>query len=960
MENNINYIPGSILNIFSKEINLARIKVSEKLESFDLPDDNKEPILEKIYKCLENRLLRSTEWTILSHYILLEKELQSNNTTEKINSFCELLLDFDIVNYFSETFPLMYDNINREIEQWFINCMNIYERYKNDMHEIESVIFSGENPGLLLNLDIDMGDKHINGESVSMLTFKNGKKLIYIPGERKLHKHFKELTDWIDSFLNIGFKNPKYIIHNTHTWIEFIEEKSCSEEYQINSFYTRTGANIALLYALEGSDFHYENIIACGEYPVIIDLESFFHPAMPYENNDNTLGLNNSVLKTGLLPTEIYPEGNANIGFSGMNSASGVSALWKKVSFMFDEKGKLKASREKGKIEGGKNLPILDGIKVTVSEKYIPDVINGFKKMYLFIMNNNTEFVFRIKKMNNDKIRIIFRNTFAYSHLLYESHHPDNLKNSENRDNLFNWLDYILKEYPMVKSIITFEKDDLINQTIPYFNSFADSRDLFHGSDLIFKNYFKKSGLSQAIEKIENFSITNMEKQIWIIEMSLSISDFYTNKVVNEKKAKQIKVIGSDNKLLLKDFNEKIDRSCFLNEAKRLGNDLIKSIKTTEDDAFWLVLKPADYDTSNYRIHPASYDLYSGMPGEIICLTYLGMLTGEKIFDEIAFKALNHITIDIETSIDTIKETGIFGGWGSIIYLFAVLSNIRKSDILIDLAVSWLKKIRACELTAKETNHGLVSGSAGLIISLLAAYKVSKNDFFMEIALKLSGNLLRCAYQTKDQIKWKGYSKYPLAGLSHGASGFALCYARLYDATGDKKYKEIVEKIINYENHLFNPECRNWPDLRDFVLENNNNNTFFSTAWSHGAPGIGLARLEIIKQGITSRKIKKDLKVSIETCMNNGFGGGHNLCYGDFGNLELIINSSVYFKDKNLESSYLKQSVKLMQDGINNGYRITKSINYTPGLMNGITGIIYQYMRLYDPKNIISLLSLSI
>ncbi len=960
MEKNLNYIPGNILNIFSKEIHTARKEMYERLQTFELLAISKESLLEILYRCLENRLLKSTEWTLLSHYIISEKDIQTKSTSEKINEFCDLLLENDIVSYFSESYPVMFENIHKEINQWFAHCLSIYERYVNDSQELVSTIFKGENPGLLSNLDIDMGDKHIDGESVSMLTFINGKKLIYIPGERNLHKHFTELLEWIDSNLIIGFKSPKYIIHQTHTWLEFIENKSCSEESQINLFYERTGVYIALLYTLDGTDFHYENIIASGEYPVLIDLESFFHPYMPYENAADSQGLNNSVLKTGLLPTEISADGNTNKGFSGLNSADGISALWKKVSFMFDEKGNLKASREKGKIEGGKNLPLLNGLKVRMSDKYIVDIINGFKKVYLFIMNNKTEFINRIKDMSNDKIRIIFRNTFVYSHLLYESHHPEILKNSVNRDNIFNWLEYILKEYPMVKPVVASEKEDLINQNIPYFYSYADSRDLYHGPDLLCKDYFQKSGMSEAIDKIGKFSISNMEKQIWIIEMSLSISDFHTKKTVTNRNSKQIITINNESNLTSIECTGKFERIRFLNEAERLGKDLIKTIKSTEDDAFWLVLKPADYESSNYRIHPASYDLYSGMPGEIICLSYLGMLTGEKEFDEVAFKALNHLTIDIENSLNSIKETGIFGGWGSIIYLMAVLSRIRKSCILIDLATSWLKKIKPCELIAKETNHGLVSGSAGLIISLIAAYKVSRNELFMDIAIKLSGTLLRCSYQTKDQIKWKGYSKNPLAGLSHGASGFALCYARLYDVTGDKKYKDIVEKIINYENHLYNPYYKNWPDLRDFVIEKNDNNTFFSTAWSHGAPGIGLSRLEVIKHGITSRKIKNDLNVSIETCLDYGFGGGHNLCYGDFGNLELIINASVYFKDKNLESKYLKQSQKIMSDGIKNGYRITKSINYTPGLMNGITGIIYQYMRLYDPKNVISLLSLSI
>ena len=40
-------------------------------------------------------------------------------------------------------------------------------------------------------------------------------------------------------------------------------------------FYRRQGALLALLYALEATDFHAENLIASGEFPVLIDLETF-------------------------------------------------------------------------------------------------------------------------------------------------------------------------------------------------------------------------------------------------------------------------------------------------------------------------------------------------------------------------------------------------------------------------------------------------------------------------------------------------------------------------------------------------------------------------------------------------------------------------------------------------------------------------------------------------------------
>ena len=59
--------------------------------------------------------------------------------------------------------------------------------------------------------------------------------------------------------------------------MEFVAASGCTEAEAIQRFYERQGAYLALLYALEATDFHLENLIAAGEYPVWVDLESLFH-----------------------------------------------------------------------------------------------------------------------------------------------------------------------------------------------------------------------------------------------------------------------------------------------------------------------------------------------------------------------------------------------------------------------------------------------------------------------------------------------------------------------------------------------------------------------------------------------------------------------------------------------------------------------------------------------------------
>ncbi len=60
-----------------------------------------------------------------------------------------------------------------------------------------------------------------------------------------------------------------------------------------------------------GIDFHYENLIACGEYPVPVDLETIYHHSAPQPGDDPDLTdevtrrLQQSVLATHFLPNPV-------------------------------------------------------------------------------------------------------------------------------------------------------------------------------------------------------------------------------------------------------------------------------------------------------------------------------------------------------------------------------------------------------------------------------------------------------------------------------------------------------------------------------------------------------------------------------------------------------------------------------------------------------------------------------
>ena len=76
----------------------------------------------------------------------------------------------------------------------------------------------------------------------------------------------------------------------------------------------------ALLYITRTNDIHHENLIACGDQPVIVDTDTLFYPGFYdlIENSDDfgknyiELAIEESVVSSGLLPFGIRKENTAN------------------------------------------------------------------------------------------------------------------------------------------------------------------------------------------------------------------------------------------------------------------------------------------------------------------------------------------------------------------------------------------------------------------------------------------------------------------------------------------------------------------------------------------------------------------------------------------------------------------------------------------------------------------------
>jgi len=113
-----------------------------------------------------------------------------------------------------------------------------------------------------------------------------------------------------------------------------------------------------------------------------------------------------------------------------------------------------------------------------------------------------------------------------------------------------------------------------------------------------------------------------------------------------------------------------------------------------------------------------------------------------------------------------------------------------------------------------------------------------------------------------------------LSGLSHGSAGIALALLQLAALTGEERFRTAAKEAIRYERKLFSSEAGNWLDLRDQnkeVQPEGDSAAKFMTAWCHGAPGIGLARL-ISLPYLDDETVQFEIKTAVETTLAYGIG----------------------------------------------------------------------------------------
>lgn len=888
----------------------------------------------------------------------LQGRLQGETPAQRFDFFFQQLTQpAQALRLFAD-YPLLARQVSERTEDWLVCELELLGRLCNDWDEICRTFAPAGDPGVLIQIREGEGDTHNGGRSVATLTWSSGLRLVYKPRALTIDLRYQELLAWLNtSRCQPAFRLFRLLEKGQYGWCEYIAQDTCSSEAQVGRFYRRLGGHMALLYILEATDLHAQNLIAAGEHPMLIDLEALLHPRIP--SPDPLLDpaqalLDHSVLRIGLLPRRLFAtQEQDGVDLSGLSAGRGQLTPDRIAQLQAVGSDEMHITQAYVELEQGQHRPTLCAQDVDVLAQR-NNLVAGFTGVYRLLLRQRSELLDRfLPRFADAEVRVLLRTTRLYASMLADSTHPDVLRDACEFERLLDRLWIGSRELPHLLELIPAERADLQQGDIPRFTAHPASRDLLTSRGERLPAFLPQASLQQARQRVLQLSARDLERQTWIIEASFASLSQQTHPSETQS-------------LPLCQTSGHVTSEMLLEEARAIGDRLMKLALAQSGRVSW----PGVSETNERGWHllPAGPDLANGLPGIALFLAYLGHVSGNRHYTRLA--RLTWRTIEArfckKRQYLHLGAIGAFHGSGSFLYLLSHLGALWHAPVLLQQAQTMAAQLS--EVIEADRSFDLVAGSTGCLAALLSLYAVAPHSSILAAALQCGDHLLTHARRMPQGIGWQARStELPLAGMAHGNAGIALNLLRLAAVSQQERFHLGALAALDYERSLFLPEQNNWADLRGLCPATSGEDLQTCVlrarppmvAWCHGAAGIGLARLGSLAYH-DDQALRAEIAAAVQTTGARGFGSSHALCHGDMGNLETLLVASRLLPTDYPPHTLADRQATLLASIRTRRWRscVPQGVQ-TPGLMYGLAGTGYELLRLACPEQVPSLLLLA-
>jgi class II lanthipeptide synthase len=303
-------------------------------------------------------------------------------------------------------FPVLARLWALSIVQWRNHVVEVLKRVARDRGALSRFFFDKHTLGTLKNVRLGLSDPHNGGRSVALVEFSGGRRLIYKPRSGTSESAWFSLLECMNHH---GFQPrlrvARVLLRKGYYWMEYLEAGSSKNDAAVGRFYERMGGIIAAAYLLKAVDCHRENVIASGEYPVLVDIDALWHVS-PLTKTQRPADV---LYRTGFFP---------NSKRRSLQSRSSVL----------------------GPATTGKHLARIAG-KPVLAGHYASEIIRGFSRGWNCILGTparRAAFLRNARRVRSQRRRWIYRATEGYGAILQASIQPAPLRSKATRATLIS------------------------------------------------------------------------------------------------------------------------------------------------------------------------------------------------------------------------------------------------------------------------------------------------------------------------------------------------------------------------------------------------------------------------------------------------------------------------------------------------------------------------------------------
>ncbi|MFJ4489107.1 type 2 lanthipeptide synthetase LanM family protein [Streptomyces diastaticus] len=776
----------------------------------------------------------------------------------------------------------------------------------------------GSDDRLLVDVEAGAGDSHGGGRTVALLRFADGTRLVYKPRPVAAHRHFNDLADWLGRLPGAPrLRTLTVLDRGTHGWVEFVEVLPCRTEPQVREFYRRQGALLALLHALDGTDLHHENLIAHGEHPVLVDVETLFHPALPIAASDDpaSRALHDSVHRVGLLPQFLLGDDSA----LDMSAVGGGRAALSPVALAgWADCGTdtMRLVRRPGRFRESANRPRLHE-RTAEPAAYTAELCEGFRAAYTALGEARAELLGPtglLERFRRDEVRVVARPTAVYATLLDETTHPELMREAGARDAVLARLREGTLGHPALPGLEDEEIAQLWSHDVPVFAVRAGGTALTGVTGRAVPGTVPISGLARATGKIAALDSVDRQDQEWVIRAAMvSASTTPAHHPAGPGRGPRPAFAPEPERLLA--------------AARSLGDQLVSLAYRAADRANWLGLELLG--DRYWRLGPMPADLAAGYCGPALFLAQLADVTGVARYAETASASL----APVAGLLDALHEdptappavgSGAFAGLGGLTYTLLEVERLLGEPACAESLPAALRLLEAAAAGERETGVG--AGTAGGLAVLLAAHRATGRP-----------ETLRAAGRCAERLAAAGPPAGP--GFLDGSAGTGWALLRYAERSGAPRFREAGLEA-----------------LREAVAALPAANGAADEGWCHGRAGIALAVADS-PAALADHRLAAWLTATARLLRGAGPRPDDSLCHGEAGLLELLGHGAL----AGARAGLVHRTGALLASVEDGGPRCGTP-DHVPhaGLLTGLAGIGHGLLRAGFPDRVPSVLLLDL